>query len=129
LAVFGGDALGGEAREPRALAVHLISDAGKIVVGLRDRGRRKRVGGDDVGAGAQVRSEEHTSELQSRSDLVCRLLLEKKKINIKGVAVGGLLTAVAAQAVVQRSVAGMSVLSGEVSLHAPEFAPAADARC
>src|SRR5690349_24162105 len=29
-----------------------------------------------------VRSEEHTSELQSRRDLVCRLLLEKKKINI-----------------------------------------------
>src|SRR6478672_8049527 len=28
-----------------------------------------------------VRSEEHTSELQSRSDLVCRLLLEKKKKN------------------------------------------------
>src|SRR5206468_7024028 len=28
---------------------------------------------------AQARSEEHTSELQSRSDLVCRLLLEKKK--------------------------------------------------
>src|SRR2546421_6866663 len=26
-----------------------------------------------------VRSEEHTSELQSRSDIVCRLLLEKKK--------------------------------------------------
>src|SRR5206468_9458943 len=29
--------------------------------------------------GGPVRSEEHTSELQSRSDLVCRLLLEKKK--------------------------------------------------
>src|SRR2546421_5587875 len=29
------------------------------------------------------RSEEHTSELQSRSDLVCRLLLEKKKKNIQ----------------------------------------------
>src|SRR2546421_2303065 len=28
-----------------------------------------------------LRSEEHTSELQSRSDLVCRLLLEKKKLN------------------------------------------------
>src|SRR2546428_6275432 len=28
-----------------------------------------------------VRSEEHTSELQSRSDLVCRLLLEKKKLH------------------------------------------------
>src|SRR5206468_9280841 len=27
----------------------------------------------------EPRSEEHTSELQSRSDLVCRLLLEKKK--------------------------------------------------
>src|SRR5438067_3591629 len=30
--------------------------------------------------GAAVRSEEHTSELQSRFDLVCRLLLEKKKV-------------------------------------------------
>src|SRR5438034_11628834 len=29
---------------------------------------------------AYNRSEEHTSELQSHSDLVCRLLLEKKKI-------------------------------------------------
>src|SRR5690349_23963788 len=29
---------------------------------------------------ARPRSEEHTSELQSRRDLVCRLLLEKKKI-------------------------------------------------
>src|SRR2546427_6854033 len=28
-----------------------------------------------------VRSEEHTSELQSQSNLVCRLLLEKKKMN------------------------------------------------
>src|SRR2546428_4208602 len=33
------------------------------------------VTGDEIGP----RSEEHTSELQSRSDLVCRLLLEKKK--------------------------------------------------
>src|SRR5260221_10915783 len=31
-----------------------------------------------TGAAAQKRSEEHTSELQSHSDLVCRLLLEKK---------------------------------------------------
>src|SRR5690349_22789248 len=31
---------------------------------------------------ARVRSEEHTSELQSRRDLVCRLLLDKKKIHI-----------------------------------------------
>src|SRR5216683_6052193 len=33
--------------------------------------------------GPGSRSEEHTSELQSRSDLVCRLLLEKKKKHIK----------------------------------------------
>src|SRR5690349_23394052 len=32
-----------------------------------------------TGRGACIRSEEHTSELQSRRDLVCRLLLEKKK--------------------------------------------------
>src|SRR5437870_2700140 len=31
------------------------------------------------GSGNQTRSEEHTSELQSRGHLVCRLLLEKKK--------------------------------------------------
>src|SRR5438067_9706187 len=31
---------------------------------------------------SDVRSEEHTSELQSRFDLVCRLLLEKKKIKL-----------------------------------------------
>src|SRR2546421_6685042 len=36
--------------------------------GARSRARR-----------SPYRSEEHTSELQSRSDLVCRLLLEKKK--------------------------------------------------
>src|SRR2546430_12056051 len=32
------------------------------------------------GRGALQRSEEHTSELQSQSNLVCRLLLEKKKL-------------------------------------------------
>src|SRR2546422_2649305 len=34
------------------------------------------------GAGRPDRSEEHTSELQSRLHLVCRLLLEKKKKNV-----------------------------------------------
>src|SRR2546430_11853021 len=34
----------------------------------------------------QLRSEEHTSELQSQSNLVCRLLLEKKKINLHATA-------------------------------------------
>src|SRR5690349_22875413 len=36
-------------------------------------------GGVLTAESAPVRSEEHTSELQSRRDLVCRLLLEKKK--------------------------------------------------
>src|SRR5260221_5730452 len=39
----------------------------------RDEGDRR------VSHDTQMRSEEHTSELQSHSDLVCRLLLEKKK--------------------------------------------------
>src|SRR2546430_5611364 len=34
-----------------------------------------------IKAGMVIRSEEHTSELQSQSNLVCRLLLEKKKIS------------------------------------------------
>src|SRR5438067_8386630 len=37
---------------------------------------------DILGLFCYIRSEEHTSELQSRFDLVCRLLLEKKKIKI-----------------------------------------------
>src|SRR6202012_6203641 len=36
-----------------------------------------------------VRSEEHTSELQSHSDLVCRLLLEKKKEKFQWLRKGG----------------------------------------
>src|SRR5206468_11619069 len=41
-----------------------------------ERSRRRHRQGEPEFA---YRSEEHTSELQSRSDLVCRLLLEKKK--------------------------------------------------
>src|SRR2546427_8166239 len=39
-------------------------------------GEDRRAGAEH---GAATRSEEHTSELQSQSNLVCRLLLEKKK--------------------------------------------------
>src|SRR3712207_9426077 len=41
--------------------------------------RRRRGGGRDRDRHRPRRSEEHTSELQSRQYLVCRLLLEKKK--------------------------------------------------
>src|SRR3712207_8238359 len=54
-----------------------------VLVGLAaDEGLHpQRVRADDQPAdGLELRSEEHTSELQSRQYLVCRLLLEKKKI-------------------------------------------------
>src|SRR2546427_3405060 len=41
--------------------------------------RRLRAGAVTRSLGPSLRSEEHTSELQSQSNLVCRLLLEKKK--------------------------------------------------
>src|SRR5690349_22392624 len=47
-------------------------------IGRRAAPRRRAAVGLQAQA-AQGRSEEHTSELQSRRDLVCRLLLEKKK--------------------------------------------------
>src|SRR5215203_7456172 len=46
------------------------------------RGHCVQVSGHDHRQPARERSEEHTSELQSRQYLVCRLLLEKKKKNV-----------------------------------------------
>src|SRR5690625_87739 len=74
----------------RGLGIRHLDFAGPGVVAQIDAGR---AGGPIValradidalpvpedGAKATVRSEEHTSELQSRGHLVCRLLLEKKK--------------------------------------------------
>src|SRR2546421_2952289 len=44
------------------------------------------------GSANRFRSEEHTSELQSRSDLVCRLLLEKKKNKESDIAISQSIT-------------------------------------
>src|SRR3712207_7127496 len=52
--------------------VSVDRESGKIVV-------RRIVQAYECGAVMNPRSEEHTSELQSRQYLVCRLLLEKKK--------------------------------------------------
>src|SRR5258708_18228931 len=46
---------------------------------LPDRGSATILGHDAVREAFAIRSEEHTSELQSPDHLVCRLLLEKKK--------------------------------------------------
>src|SRR5690606_41984715 len=65
------------ARIDQQLANRLVH-LGKVQARLLDAG----FAGQQVfrGADAQrMRSEEHTSELQSRENLVCRLLLEKKK--------------------------------------------------
>src|SRR3712207_7129839 len=51
------------------------------VVERAPEGRDPHVGGGEAEARVdRIRSEEHTSELQSRQYLVCRLLLEKKNI-------------------------------------------------
>src|SRR2546427_7843894 len=61
-------------RHPHADGVHGGAQELHRVVDRHPRGD-EAAGRVDV----QVRSEEHTSELQSQSNLVCRLLLEKKK--------------------------------------------------
>src|SRR3712207_8737573 len=55
-------------------------EVGVVAVLTEDRGRERALRGVGVVAVPELgRSEEHTSELQSRQYLVCRLLLEKKK--------------------------------------------------
>src|SRR5699024_12523024 len=56
-----------------------IEEIGHIERGYEHIVEKPRGLGADIRKVEQVRSEEHTSELQSRFDLVCRLLLEKKK--------------------------------------------------
>src|SRR3712207_9250138 len=62
-------------RPPRAAAP---PPAGRAAAAARHRHHRRPAAGAEAQAGPS-RSEEHTSELQSRQYLVCRLLLEKKK--------------------------------------------------
>src|SRR2546427_9541846 len=54
------------------------SHRAEVLVGIRVLDARVRA----PALARRVRSEEHTSELQSQSNLVCRLLLEKKKKNL-----------------------------------------------
>src|SRR5215211_9347762 len=60
------------------LSLHDALPISRVLRGL-DRPRPGRQGDPHDHRGRPGRSEEHTSELQSHSDLVCRLLLEKKK--------------------------------------------------
>src|SRR5690606_41419472 len=75
----------------RDVRTQRVADHHELIGGNAELIQQPRVGArvllaDDLDAPEQVgqprvaRSEEHTSELQSRENLVCRLLLEKKKI-------------------------------------------------
>src|SRR5258706_10718316 len=61
----------------RDVALHAVSDHRDGVPGPHDPHAFARRNG------VRIRSEEHTSELQSLTNLVCRLLLEKKKTTPK----------------------------------------------
>src|SRR3712207_7700423 len=67
--------------QPRgpARVVYTLRAAGRGRPVAARGGRTPGVRPDDRGGRLVLRSEEHTSELQSRQYLVCRLLLEKKK--------------------------------------------------
>src|SRR5438094_6990119 len=54
-------------------------DTSRLIFGSNTQRSRPVVGSSAITRPSGVRSEEHTSELQSPYDLVCRLLLEKKK--------------------------------------------------
>src|SRR5215204_7579318 len=58
--------------------IYTLSLHDALPISHRRPDRPRDVGGAPAARG--VRSEEHTSELQSHSDLVCRLLLEKKNM-------------------------------------------------
>src|SRR2546430_13012821 len=73
---FSGDASAEVAHHTENKAVHLFSDENYRLVEMRLGLSLPR---PTFGENLITRSEEHTSELQSQSNLVCRLLLEKKK--------------------------------------------------
>src|SRR5690606_41398436 len=67
------------ARRGEPLQPVLVPDRRRDAPGAASEGRRDGGAPSRAGEHRGERSEEHTSELQSREKLVCRLLLEKKK--------------------------------------------------
>src|SRR2546422_8424698 len=65
-----------------AQANAVLDQCRKAFPGLKFEKKVIKTTGDKLQTASLARSEEHTSELQSRLHLVCRLLLEKKKKNI-----------------------------------------------
>src|SRR5437870_13014475 len=65
--------------DPAPTEIYTLSLHDALPIYARRQGGRHRHPGGNDGRAGRDRSEEHTSELQSRGHLVCRLLLEKKK--------------------------------------------------
>src|SRR6266496_2873585 len=79
--IAGLDHLGLEAVKRFHQTIDLIASAGRRQV--THHPTREGHQSDVISSRRRHRSEEHTSELQSRRDLVCRLLLEKKKKKLR----------------------------------------------
>src|SRR3989442_4673042 len=75
---FGRAARAGVEEAKRRIAAALGADPGQVIF---TSGGTEADNLAVIGCALAARSEEHTSELQSRPHLVCRLLLEKKKRN------------------------------------------------
>src|SRR5438034_8279898 len=71
-------------RAEAAVGAEADDGGGRLVCVPRDQRTAKTIRHRDITDHGrnEIRSEEHTSELQSHSDIVCRLLLEKKKTKI-----------------------------------------------
>src|SRR2546430_10995535 len=80
--------------------VELIAALSEETAKKIDKDKRSKI------ADVAIRSEEHTSELQSQSNLVCRLLLEKKKPTKENPGLGGYSFASDTPEVVQTDYAG-----------------------
>src|SRR2546430_15299913 len=65
--------------QPEIVLAGLVNQFGMRRAELPVRSGIPEIEGELFGLHVDLRSEEHTSELQSQSNLVCRLLLEKKK--------------------------------------------------
>src|SRR5215218_10808813 len=78
-----------DASSPDRNALHRdlreVTGPGQLEVAPAVLGKALAVEGPDHPPAAGGRSEEHTSELQSHSDVVCRLLLEKKRKSRSGI--------------------------------------------
>src|SRR5207249_12118821 len=72
----------GPCRRPECRRSKVLVDKGfqLVVAGISWRYTSNRSQQQGQSSNLEERSEEHTSELQSRFEIVCRLLLEKKKI-------------------------------------------------